>query len=248
MEQLVYRTENFEGPLDLLLKLITKNKLSIYEVEISDLLDQYMEQISFLKQQKMEIASSFLEMAARLVYIKTAQLLPKYENEAEKLKEELTSQLVEYNEYKKVAKILLGNLNLDLFCRKPMKIKLDLTYKGVHSISEVCRTYIDLIDFVSSKGLSKVSEKEDHLQKIVKNRSISVFSKVVSILKRLYKYGEFCFEDLFLEKDEKSDLIAFFLAILELIKCNKILIQNENGKILPANACLEKWKKRKCRV
>ena len=105
MEQLVYKVENFEGPLDLLLKLISKNKLSIYEIEISDLLDQYMQQISLLKQQQMEVSSSFLEMAARLVYIKTAQLLPKYESEAEKLKEELTSQIVEYSEYKRVAVI-----------------------------------------------------------------------------------------------------------------------------------------------
>ena len=248
MEELVYKTENFEGPLDLLLKLIAKNKLSIYEVEIFDLLDQYMVQISLLKQQKMEVASSFLEMAARLVYIKTAQLLPKYENEAEKLKEELTSQLVEYSEYKKVAKILLNNLNLDFFCRKPMKIKIDLTYKGIHSIAEICRTYIDLIDFASAKTLGVASEKSDHLKEIVKNKTVSVFSKVVCILKRLYKYGEFCFGDLFLGKGEKSDLIAFFLAILELIKCNKILIQNESGKILPSDVCLDKWRNKKCRA
>ena len=248
VEQLVYKVENFEGPLDLLLKLISKNKLSIYEIEISDLLDQYMQQISLLKQQQMEVSSSFLEMAARLVYIKTAQLLPKYESEAEKLKEELTSQIVEYSEYKRVAEVLLSNLNMDFFCRQPMKIKLDLTYKGIHSIAEVCRTYIDLIDCVTAKALNDKSEKEDHLEDIVKSKSVSVFSKVVYVLRCLYKYGKFCFEDLFLGGNEKSDLIAFFLAILELIKCNRISIQDKTSDILPSDICLKKWRKRKYRV
>ena len=181
-----FTVNDFEGPLDLMLKLISKNKLNIYNIEISDLLEQYLEQINLLRQQKMEIASSFLEMAAKLVYIKTAQLLPKYEEEAEKLKEELTAQLLEYNEYKKVSEILLNNLNLDFFCRKPMKIDLDLTYKGIHSIAEIGRTYISLIDSIISKNFKGLSENEENLKKIVTKKPVSVFSKVVYILKCLY--------------------------------------------------------------
>ena len=107
MSDLIYRTDEFEGPLDLLLKLISKNKLSIYNVEISSLLSQYLEQINLMKDEKMDIASSFLEMAARLVYIKTVQLLPKHEKEAEELKNEFTSQLAEYAEYKRVSESLI---------------------------------------------------------------------------------------------------------------------------------------------
>ena len=95
MEKLSYKLEKFEGPLDLLLTLITKNKLNIFDIQISELCDQYMEQINRMKDLDMDVASEFLEMAARLVYIKTVSLLPKHE-EADALKQELTGQLLEY--------------------------------------------------------------------------------------------------------------------------------------------------------
>ena len=77
MERLSYKLPDFEGPLDLLLYLISKNKLNILEIRISDLLDQYMEQIEEMRREDMEVASEFLEMAARLVHIKSVSLLPK---------------------------------------------------------------------------------------------------------------------------------------------------------------------------
>lgn len=95
MDKISYKLPVFEGPLDLLLHLISKNKLNIYDIEISSLLDQYMEHIELMKTQDMDVASEFLEMAARLVYIKTISLLPKHE-ETEELKRELTGQLLEY--------------------------------------------------------------------------------------------------------------------------------------------------------
>ena len=87
MEKISYKLENFEGPLDLLLHLIKKNKLNIYDIQISELLTQYMAHIDKMKEQSLDISSEFLEMAARLVYIKTTFLLPKHE-EAEALKQE----------------------------------------------------------------------------------------------------------------------------------------------------------------
>lgn len=84
--QLQYKLPVFEGPLDLLLTLISKNKIDIYDIRISDLLDQYMEQINRMQEDQMDIASEFLTMASRLVYIKSVMLLPKYEEEAEELK------------------------------------------------------------------------------------------------------------------------------------------------------------------
>ena len=88
MEQLSYKLPDFEGPLDLLLHLIAKNKLQISEVRISSLLDQYLEQIEQMQAADLDVASEFLEMASRLVYIKTVYLLPKHE-EAEALEKEL---------------------------------------------------------------------------------------------------------------------------------------------------------------
>ena len=78
MEKLSYKLETFEGPLDLLLYLITKNKLDICDIQISELLDQYMEQINAMQEADMDVSSEFLEMAARLVYMKTVSLLPKH--------------------------------------------------------------------------------------------------------------------------------------------------------------------------
>ena len=90
-----YHLETFEGPLDLLLQLIAKNKLNIYDIPLVELIDQYLAQIELFKEEQMDIASEFLEMAARLIYIKTVSLLPKHE-ETEKLKQELTGELLEY--------------------------------------------------------------------------------------------------------------------------------------------------------
>ena len=77
MEKLQYHLEVFDGPLDLLLSLVAKNKLDIYDIPISQLLDQYMEQIDRMREENMDVASEFLEMAARLVQIKAASLLPR---------------------------------------------------------------------------------------------------------------------------------------------------------------------------
>ena len=77
MEKISYKLEVFEGPLDLLLHLIEKNKLNIYDIQISELLSQYMEQINIMQEQDLDIAGEFLSMASRLVQIKSAMLLPK---------------------------------------------------------------------------------------------------------------------------------------------------------------------------
>ena len=100
MEKLSYRLEAFEGPLDLLLYLIAKNKLNICDIQIVDLVDQYVAQVNAMQEQDMDVASEFLEMAARLVYMKTVSLLPKHE-EMDELQRELTGQLLEYQECKR---------------------------------------------------------------------------------------------------------------------------------------------------
>ena len=83
MEKLSFKVQEFEGPLDLLLHLIAKHKLNIYDIEISALLEQYLAYIEQMQRQDMEVASEFLEMAARLVHIKTVSLLPRHEEEQE---------------------------------------------------------------------------------------------------------------------------------------------------------------------
>ena len=81
MEKLTFKVNEYEGPLDLILALLSKHQIGIYDINISDLLEQYMAYIRTLRENQMEVASEFLEMASRLVYIKTASLLPRYEKE-----------------------------------------------------------------------------------------------------------------------------------------------------------------------
>ena len=122
MEKISYKLDVFEGPLDLLLHLIEKNKLNIYDIQISELLSQYMEQINIMQEQDLDIAGEFLSMASRLVQIKSAMLLPKYD-EGEKMREELSGELIEYRKCKEIAKMLVENVSFDSYCREPLKIK-----------------------------------------------------------------------------------------------------------------------------
>ena len=106
-QQLSFRvTDEYEGPLDLILALISKHKLNIWDIEISSLLEQYMDYIRRRQEQDLEVASEFLEMASRLVYIKTVSLLPRREEEQEKAKAELVGQLLEYQACKAAAALL----------------------------------------------------------------------------------------------------------------------------------------------
>ena len=93
MEKLTFKVNEYEGPLDLILALLSKHQIGIYDINISDLLEQYMAYIRTLRENQMEVASEFLEMASRLVYIKTASLLPRYEKE-EDPRAELVGQLL----------------------------------------------------------------------------------------------------------------------------------------------------------
>ena len=96
MEAISYKLDVFEGPLDLLLHLISKHKIDINDIPILLLVEQYLDYVRQMKEEDMEVASEFLEMAARLVYIKSVMLLPRYEEETEDFKRELTGQLIEY--------------------------------------------------------------------------------------------------------------------------------------------------------
>ena len=102
MEQLSYKIDVFEGPMDLLLHLISKHKLNINDIPIVQLVNQYLDYVRQMQEQDFDIAGEFLEMAARLIYIKTVSLFPRHE-ETEILKKELTGELIEYQDCKIMA-------------------------------------------------------------------------------------------------------------------------------------------------
>lgn len=240
MEEMLYKLAEFEGPLDLLLHLISKHKLNIYDIKISELLDQYIEQIEFMKKQNLDIASDFLEMAARLVYIKTVLLLPKHE-EGETLKKELTGQLLEYRECKKIAQIMSQNINLDYISRNPEEVQLDFSYKNNHNIFEILKPYIDVV----GRNNKKIPPSREAFSNIVSKKIVSIFSKVVGILKCLYKTDETEYKLLFSKSKNKPELVATFLAVLELVKGKRIVITDDNEKVMLLNGGENCWKSKK---
>ena len=142
MEKLEYHLQVFDGPLDLLLALIAKNKLDIYDIPIAELLDQYLEQIALMREADMDVASEFLEMAARLVQIKAASLLPQHEQDEEDPRAELTGQLLEYDQCKKAAAQLAAQCSFDRLTRPPEPIPADYTYQRIHDPREIAQALV----------------------------------------------------------------------------------------------------------
>ena len=226
MEKISYKLSEFEGPLDLLLHLISKNKLNIYDIEISVLLSQYIEHIDKMKENNMDVESEFLEMAARLVYIKTVSLLPKHE-ESESLKKELTGELIEYQECKRIVKILFENANFDSFSRRPAEIEFDMSYKRYHETKEIFESYLSAV----GKDGKKIPIRREAFSGIISKRIVSVSSRAIHILRKIYKLKELNYSDLFVSSKNKSEMVATFLAVLELVKGKRLCVYGCNNNI-----------------
>ena len=219
---LQYKVCDFEGPLDMLLQLIARHKMDICDIQISSLLEQYMEQIQYMQGQEMEISSEFLEMASRLVYIKSVSLLPKHE-EAEELKKELEGQLIEYQECRKMAAQLAEMVTYDIFTKEPSKIKFDMTYTRTHQTEDIARAYLMAV----GGGKSKLPPPKEMFSGIVEKKIVSVSSRVVYVLRKLWDGTPVKYRSLFQDGSPKSELVATFLAVLELIKNNRLRVDGD---------------------
>ena len=225
MEKISYKLPVFEGPLDLLLFLISKNKLNIYDIQIADLLDQYMEHIRAMQEEDLDVASEFLEMAARLVYIKSTMLLPKHE-EAEELKRDLTGQLLEYQECKRVAALLASMISFDSFVRAPSEVEFDLSYRRTHRPDELLSAYLA----AAGKGRRKLPPPPEAFSGIVARKIVSVASRIVYVMRSLWKKKEVRYDALFQQSSGRSDLVATLLAVLELVKGKRIRVDGEGER------------------
>lgn len=221
--KLLYHTDVFDGPLDLLLTLIAKNKIDICDIVISDLIDQYLEQIKLMQEEEMDIASEFLQMASRLVYIKSVMLLPKYEEEAEELKKELTGQLIEYQLCKEIALMLSEEISFGYFTKEPSKMNFDTTYDRSHDPFDIAKGYISAV----GRGKAKLPPPKEAFSGIVSRKIVSVSSKIITVMRKLYKGNTVRYSTLFEAANGKSDLVATFLAVLELVKGKRVRIEGE---------------------
>ncbi len=238
-EKLQYKLDSFEGPLDLLLNLIQKHKLNIYDINISELLTQYTESIKGIENiEDLDGAAEFLEMAARLVYIKTAMLLPKYDDEGEKLRQELQGELIEYQACKKAAAELkekfCGN---SIFSRKPMEIEADNTYQRIHPAEDILKAYLSAL----GRKQRKLPPPVTAFSGVVHKKLISVPSRAVILLKKLYRNAKLKWKELF-EGKTREENVAMFLAVLDLIKNGRISVASDN-QTLELNKELKKNRK-----
>ena len=191
------------------------------------MVDQYVDYIRNSQLQDMDIASEFIEMASRLIYLKTVSLLPKHE-EAEQLKEEFTAELMEYEHCRKVAKLLSGMTDeFDTFIKIPEKIDYDKTYLNIHDKEEILKAYIAAI----GRGQRRLPPPTNVFSKIVARKIVSVSSKIVFVMKHLMRNGTNKMQSLFKNAQSRSELVATFLAVLELCKANRVHLDGEGDEL-----------------
>lgn len=225
MTELNFKLEVFEGPLDLLLMLIQKHKLNIQDIEISILLDQFMIYLERMTAADIEVTADFLEMAARLILIKSAALLPR--EETEKMKKELQGQLIDLAIAKTMAKKLKKRYLGDrIYVRMPLEIDIDATYRRTHQPEELLLAY----SILAERSRKKAAYNKRPDTPVVEKSYVSVFTGVFSILKSLRQKKVVPVKTLY-QGQPRSRRVATFLAILELSKDGRILISDDGEEI-----------------
>ncbi|MCR4684879.1 MAG: segregation/condensation protein A [Lachnospiraceae bacterium] len=227
----------FEGPLDLLLHLIEKNKVDIYDIPISMITEQYLEYIQKMREEDLNVASEFLVMAATLLSIKSKMLLPvevNEEGEEEDPRAELVEKLIEYKMYKYMS-----------FELKDMQIDACRTWFKRATLPEEIADYKEPIDYEKLVGDIDLS-KLNHIFKSIMKRQVDKVDPVRSQFGKIEKdevnleekteyienyirfHKAFSFRDLLEKQRSKMDVVVTFLIILEMIKIGKIMIAQED--------------------
>ena len=191
------KIDNFEGPIDLLCHLIDKNKMDIYDINLSEITDQYIEYLKEQERLNLEIASEFLVMASTLLYLKSKKLLPKQDEEEEELtEEELIRRIIEYKKFKEISKVLKENYNKysNRYYKQQEEIelpkqKLEKNYEN----TLIPQIYEDLVE----RNKVKLNQNAKNIEKIAIQDNYTVASKVKEMFKVLIKQKKFIFNKLF---------------------------------------------------
>ena len=221
--------EIFEGPLDLLLYLIKKDEVDIYEVSIERITDQYLEYIDTFKILNIELASEFIVMAANLMYIKSRTLLPRNEQapeediDEEDPRWELIRQLVEYKKFKDAANYLeKREVENQKFYSAEQQFCDDLEEEGEPIVN------VGIFELIQAfQGVLKRFDDEDDLTEIADDR-FTVSDKIDYLITNVSKGQNVKFYQLFEEASTKSEVLVTFLALLELIRLNEFQVR-QNG-------------------
>ncbi len=224
MAEYKVKFEVFEGPLDLLLYLIKKEEVDIYDVNLTDLATQFIEYIDMMRLLDLEVAGEFLVMASTLMYIKSRELLPleqqvqvEGEDDGEDPRWELIRQLVEYKKFKDAATQLqaLEARQENVFPRLPGKP--ELAQEAPRVKPEV--SLFDLLNAVSAI-LKRVNQRDD--SRDVFEDKWTVSEKIEQIMKALTEKGRLIFSELFAGATSRTEVVVTFLAMLELIRLRQL--------------------------
>lgn len=225
MEAVTYRLDRFEGPLDLLLTLIQKNKVNISDIPIALICDQYIEYITKAEELDMEVASEFLVMASYLMLIKSKMLLPRPEDEKADPRAELTDALLRFQQAKEaVAKLSpMYAYYSGRMVKDTDEISVDKTYVQDQDVTSLCAAVRRIIAYNNALERAATTSFTPMISKPI----IPVEIKIVSILKTVEKRGAASLEELIEGEASLPDAIASFLGVLELIKIRKLLVADE---------------------
>ncbi|MCW5554849.1 MAG: segregation/condensation protein A [Verrucomicrobiae bacterium] len=227
MAEYKVKFEVFEGPLDLLLYLIKKEEVDIYEVNLTRLATQFIEYIEMMREFDLEIAGEFLVMASTLVYIKSRELLPvdqqvqvEGEEEGEDPRWELIRQLVEYKKFKDAAAQLqaLEARQEDIYPRVPGRIEFE------REPAPAVRAEVSIFDLLNAvNAVLKRFEKRDEARDIFEDKW-TVSEKIEHILGVIAERATVRFSELFAAATSRSEVVCTFLALLELIRLKQIAV------------------------
>lgn len=229
------KIDNFEGPLDLLVYLIDKNKMNIYDVNLTKITDQYMDYLSQMEEMNLEIASEFLVMASTLLFLKSKRLLPKQEEEEEEITEdELIRRIIEYKKFKEISKVLKENYssNSKRFYKDTENLKLPKQkLQKEYSKERIPEIYKALVE----RNKVKINQNAKNIEKIALVENYTVAGKVKEMFQVLVKQKRFVFNKLFsLKQHNKQEVVTAFSGLLELSRRSKVDTRQEElfGDIL----------------
>ena len=220
------KLESFEGPMALLMHLLEKNQLDIYDIPIAMVTEQYLEYLQKLEQFNIDIASEFLVMAATLLQIKSRMLLPKLPkvieeiNEEDDPRQELVDRLLEYRKFKQMSTVMEDMMRQreQFFTRLPQEFDVELPLPVGLKLE-------DLLSAFAAVWESSIDEYE-----LVAREEFSVQDKIYDILHLLYKHkGEIEFSQAVIRRGTRTEVIATFLALLELIKLQRVTINQQES-------------------
>lgn len=222
------KIENFEGPLDLLVHLIDKNKMDIYDIKISEITEQYIDYLRKMEDMNLVVTSEFAIMASTLLYLKSKKLLPKHEeNEEELTEEELIRRIIEYKKYKEISSSLKSNYEVNSkryfgFAEKLQLPKQEIDVKYEPSV--IVEKYKELL----YRNEEKANVNAKNIEKIALVDTYTVHDKVKEMFRELLHKPSFIFNKMYtLSKCNKQEVVTAFSGLLELSRRSKVLTEQE---------------------